>query len=1145
MIREYRRDCGKYLMGDLAKAVYLLPRETTKINYTIDDFDGKVNSIIATQCIRMETVQTKLEVTENTGQRLAFDSTVTATMRENWGETWVVLLNRLKHLDCYIVIEDNSGDQYLQCPEFTSQMTYTYNFNNASDSGHNAEIKFKVSSNNPTLILENKVLGTERIDYDCAYQDGGITGLWLTPYNYAFIDNDNDGKFTTITCTGGEALHQVDFNNQSFQFRQQYDGRQYQERLQFTIPFDGYMNYWHYNLVEFMQNRYAIAFKTSQGNYIAAGFEFGFLPSYTIETTDNPDDINTITVVLTHAGQSSIFYCSDREPTFIDSTTDIFVPVTQAIKDPVTGRNLPYWDCISKSEACYTLIQMCTETMIPTDRYMCLEGYETTYQNLNIVGTYTKDYDFGFPLIFENYDCSYKDNCELEYMPKTVYIFAYAGQSFTTKILGPCPWTLNNIPDWIDCNVTEGQGGIEYSVTFTCKIEGTETPVTAAAFIQTFDNVGLIQFICQKESDWYSPYVHNITAKGQTVVVNVFESPDDYEVCEIPEGLTYRKVYVTKRLEIAVPENTDPNNAVQYLVKLCSPYHEDGYVVISQDNIYYQWREVVGEYLCKNGSSYKKLRRYKGYSPDDITIYTGEQRTGELLVANDERCATRGVTGDDGYMYEWMEGYTSCQGKDLYEASRKRESFDGGITWNWTDEYELGNLIETGSGECASVSSEKQYKMIIDEANYVCDGYTSYYMEYQWYSYDGEKWFKDVDFPGQKSSKVRKTNDTACGYPIDDPSGNTQWVVADGYVCLGGDKYSRLRQQISTDGGITWVDTDIYKANQLIQEQSPDCTGVTPTYGWVETTKKVCNGTTSYKALRYAYTYDNVTWYVVEPAEYMQSSTVIKENDPECGYVDGAVYRWNYETGEYLCNDGNKYKRNDYEVSTDGGNTWTKTGTSSIGSLIESDSDDCQNVSVQYEYRLGNDYECNGCDSYYMLHRWESQDGGQTWYESDPQVTSMSSSIRLANDPNCGCEQPSEPQYHYIQTTSVMCVGYDEYWVEKQQVSYDSGLTWADVSPAVTKQGSLKKTNSTTCGWTETVIYDWRIDRTRWTCNGVNSYYLNVRYESLDNGQTWNPSFPEVTLISDTVHLENDSECIDTPETEYRWIIDGDNYICE
>jgi len=1025
MITEYRRNQCEYKMGNLKSVVYLLPKDTTRILYTIDDHDGKVNQIIASQCIKLETVSTKLEVTESVDTRLNFDTTVTVNLREKWGELWISLLNRMRFQDYYVVVEDNMGSQYIQSPEFTSQFTYTYNFNSSNNDSHNAEIKFKCSSNNPVLYIEQNVYGTETIGQDCKYQDGNVEGLWLTPYNYAFADPDENGQFTTITCVKGEAMHQVDFDPQSFQFRQQYDGTQYAERLQFTIPFEKFKYYWRYNLVEFTQNRYAIAFRTTQGNYVAAGFEHGFEPSYTIETTEAVDEMNKITITLNHQGQNSIIYCSDREPEFIDSTTDVYVPVTQPIKDPITGRNLAYYHCISKSEAIYTLVQMCTETMIPTDRYMCLEGYESTYANLNIVGTYTRDADFGFPLIFENYDCSYKDNCKLEYIPKTVYTFAYAGQSFTTPVLGPCPWEIHSLPDWIQCDITSGDGGINYNVTFTCTIDGTETPVTGTGYIQSFDNVGLIQFVCQKEPDWYKPFIHNITAEKQTVTTYVYEGFDNYTVCEVPEGITYKKIYGTRKLEIYVPENTDPNNGKQYRIKLCSRYHEDGYITINQDIIYYQWREVTGEYICEKNNSYKKLRRYKGYTPDNINIFTGEQRTGSPLVSDDERCKTEGGGDGENYRYEWIPGFYSCNGRDYYECSKKRESFDAGATWVWTDEWKFDTLVEAGSPECASAPTEKQYRMIIDESQYECDGTTSYYIECQWYTYDNIAWFKSDPSVCQRSSTVRKTNDTACGEPIDDPTSNNRWIVTDGYVCINGDKWSRLRLQRSMDGGVTWYDENVYKPNQLIENDSEDCQDTpAPQYGWIWWAgKKICQGVDSYNASRYGYSFDDFnTWYVVEPEEWMATSLSM-QNDPDCGYSPNAQYRWNTNTGYTLCNDGNLYKRDDYEVSTDGGQTWEKTGEARIGEPIEEESEQCQDVEIQYEYRLGSDYECDGCNTYYLLHRWESQDGGQTWYESDPEVTSRSTTIRLQNDPECGCSQPGETQYRYVEVENdYLCV---------------------------------------------------------------------------------------------------------------------------
>ena len=127
-------------MGNLKNVLYLLPKATTRILYTIDDHAGKVSQIIATQCIKLETASTKLEVSESLDTRLNFDTTVTASLREKWGNAWVALLNSMRFQDFYVVIEDNMGNQYIQSPEFTSQFTYTYNFNTSSNNSHNAEL---------------------------------------------------------------------------------------------------------------------------------------------------------------------------------------------------------------------------------------------------------------------------------------------------------------------------------------------------------------------------------------------------------------------------------------------------------------------------------------------------------------------------------------------------------------------------------------------------------------------------------------------------------------------------------------------------------------------------------------------------------------------------------------------------------------------------------------------------------------------------------------------------------------------------------------------------------------------------------------------------------------------------------------------
>lgn len=73
--------------------------------------------------------------------------------------------------------------------------------------------------------------------------------------------------------------------------------------------------------------------------------------------------------------------------------------------------------------------------------------------------------------------------------------------------------------------------------------------------------------------------------------------------------------------------------------------------------------------------------------------------------------------------------------------------------------------------------------------------------------------------------------------------------------------------------------------------------------------------------------------------------------------------------------------------------------------------------------------------------------------------------------------------------------GYCLYRLKKRQVSYDSGATWQDVSPAEYMKGDLIEADSNICGY---AVY------TRWvesgsTCDGYDKYALEFEQISNDN----------------------------------------------
>lgn len=57
--------------------------------------------------------------------------------------------------------------------------------------------------------------------------------------------------------------------------------------------------------------------------------------------------------------------------------------------------------------------------------------------------------------------------------------------------------------------------------------------------------------------------------------------------------------------------------------------------------------------------------------------------------------------------------------------------------------------------------------------------------------------------------------------------------------------------------------------------------------------------------------------------------------------IEGDIYQWVTVSGEYVCNGGNKYTKEKEQKSSNNGVTWTDTGRTRQGELIEVNSEDC------------------------------------------------------------------------------------------------------------------------------------------------------------------------------------------------------------
>ena len=205
---------------------------------------------------------------------------------------------------------------------------------------------------------------------------------------------------------------------------------------------------------------------------------------------------------------------------------------------------------------------------------------------------------------------------------------------------------------------------------------------------------------------------------------------------------------------------------------------------------------------------------------------------------------------------------------------------------------------------------------------------------------------------------------------------------------------------------------------------------------------------------------------------------------------------------------------------------------------ITGESEDC--ICGQVEYRwVESGTTCIGYDKWNQAIRQVSYDSGETWTNVVPEQYSATTLIEQ-NSPDCGYIPPTPtPQYRWY-PSGTTCIGYDKWSQSIRQVSYDSGETWINVSPAEYSATTLIEQNSPDCGYVPpTPTPEYRTITTGYTCIEYDKYQLVEYQVSYDSGSTWQ------TISSTTGSLlESDSpDCgYEPPTPEERWVY---GYMCD
>lgn len=121
---------------------------------------------------------------------------------------------------------------------------------------------------------------------------------------------------------------------------------------------------------------------------------------------------------------------------------------------------------------------------------------------------------------------------------------------------------------------------------------------------------------------------------------------------------------------------------------------------------------------------------------------------------------------------------------------------------------------------------------------------------------------------------------------------------------------------------------------------------------WITEEGYICESGNSYTVERRytGTTSDNINTVTDET----RKGTLIQSGDTRCG---SSQVKWEWDNVSYYCVDGNKYKAIFEWVSSDGGTTWTKTGLTQLGEMVEASSEWC-NQEVTYKWELTDKWQC-------------------------------------------------------------------------------------------------------------------------------------------------------------------------------------------
>lgn len=1114
----------KYRLGKLKDLLYLIPANailTTNQNgenYNVISIDTDV-------IYRITTNGTKIQTNYVDGNKHLYQSEITCTMAENSIDNHIALINTLAEAyNLRPIVEDIDGNRYLvseeKCFEFSSEYTTSYN-------SSSVELKWNGSSNTPMLIFNADISGVEITDLDkreCAYIEHSVKKIRISNFVDTVINYDySNNAVRGIINYNDEAWKSVDFIINSFNFKQNYSDNTFSTTLSFSIPLSEYKYYFHDLLTEFNLNRYILSFDTLFATYYV-GATNGCAATYTIVSSEEENALNTITLTFTYISHTGFLTNLVGDKIDIDTdTSNNFKPLPPIITDP-NGNNIMTYECLNQNgDAIYLVMQLTAANGTPKDEYWCLEGYQQTFNFLNIVGTYNKDYPFAQ---FKSIDCMIDANCKwIQKLPSN-YTFKFTDEMFEATLQSTCPFRIKQIPSFVTVMPQMGNANEPIKITVRCTKDGQDPSITEPLVFtngasDTVCNISLTKL--EGFIDTGGLKIINVSAKEQTLTYNHYAGYAAY-IKNLESECPWIRVIITDNkisFEINANSSLTEDRTFKYNFRNTNT-NEIQEITFIQSKLYEEWR-YDGEDRCDGKDLYQVLYRYLKYSVASNWERTNQSRLGELIQENAPTCM-----GGGSETWRPVQDSYMCIGNDKFEKLERFISTDGGQTWESTGEFKAGNLIESMSPDCNANFIWQA------NGNTVCLNGNLYEIEEKFYN-NGET----IESTGEtRVGKVLEINSNKCINPEDNAieidiycdgdanttnnifyiksntSFNINWGDGTTNSYLHSDfetgnyiehKYNNAyittnkRATIRITGGLYEVrmypvcpifqveDIRLQNAPELIKFYSVD-DNMEHTLSNIDLSKNVKLNTFQLKN--------------IVGAEGIKSFTYPESNQLRNIAIGNIQTKANYTTLEAvntllaslptvptglidLCyTDSLKYTEEDHN----------KVCSATLGDLMDRGwffNQKCCEVVGNRQYRLvdlPDEYECDNLT--FTKH-------------------------------------------------SIARIEYSEYteagWGE-----------WIDTGKTIIT--GVLQYNSTDCGYVPTTIQEWRqIDS--FTCDFEThiSYWNEQLFESSDSGITWNPVIPEQIRQSETIRKTDDYDCgyVDPGELRYRWVVVEGEYLCD